>query len=350
MASTFVELKANIAQIIQDTGMAKYLTAELTQYMLMGLKIMSVYVPHVVPISYNLETRTGTATSTSSGNLVDATEAQFLSTDVGKVVYNIDDWTWALIKTYSSTSQVALSKDIFTSGEDYEIYNANCRSSKELYIGDVIDYLDIRRVEFPIGSPRNFRIEEDILTLLYDGVLDDTKDVDAVDEVLIFFDKRQKVSQLTTLVGALTAAGAAAAATSIPIDGLLPATGVVEQDQELTIANTRGIYTVAAAVTLAAGAGTLSIYPCLENAVVNDQVITLKQSTLNTMLENIFCELVAGLAMVYKSPSELNSIAIGGDMYTTSLARLGTNLYAGHALIQLQRMAIKKIKTKYSRY
>lgn len=350
MAFTFEQLKAYIAQILQDTSFGKYATGELTQYMFMGFKIMSIYVPHVLRLSYNLETRTGVATSTSSGNLVDATEAQFLSTDVGKVVYNIDDWTWALIKTYSTTSQVALSKDIFTSGENYKIFNPGCSNERQINISDVIDYLAITKVEFPIGSPRNFTLEDDnILTLKYDGALDDTKDVDAVDEVAVYFNKRHKVSQLTTLTGALTA-GASAAATSIAIDGLLPATGIVEQDQELTIANTRGTYTVTAAVTLSGGGGTISIYPGLENAVVNDQVITLKQSTLTTMLENILCELVAGLAMIYKSPSELNSIALGGDAYTTSLARLGNNLYAGHALFELHRMATRKIKKTYSRY
>ena len=63
----------------------------------------------------------GTATSTSAGKLVD-TATTFASSDVGRVVHNTTDNTWATIVEFISATQLALSADIMVNTEGYDIY------------------------------------------------------------------------------------------------------------------------------------------------------------------------------------------------------------------------------------
>jgi len=65
----------------------------------------------------------GTATSTSAGKLVD-TAATFASSDVGRVLHNTTDNTWATIVEFISATQVALSSDIMANTEAYDIYGS----------------------------------------------------------------------------------------------------------------------------------------------------------------------------------------------------------------------------------
>jgi len=65
----------------------------------------------------------GTATSYTANKLNDTTLSQFTSADVGKIVWNIMDNSYATITTYNSTSQVTLDYDIFIRGyEPYRMY------------------------------------------------------------------------------------------------------------------------------------------------------------------------------------------------------------------------------------
>jgi len=72
----------------------------------------------------------GTATSTSAGKLVD-TAATFDSSDVGRVLHNTTDNTWATILEFISTTQLALSSDIMTNTEGYDIYGTYEASSTD---------------------------------------------------------------------------------------------------------------------------------------------------------------------------------------------------------------------------
>ncbi len=65
--------------------------------------------------------KTGAATSTSSGNLVD-TNQTFETGDVGKTVHNTTDDTYAKITAFTSATQVALDTNIMASGEDYDVF------------------------------------------------------------------------------------------------------------------------------------------------------------------------------------------------------------------------------------
>ena len=68
-------------------------------------------------------TETGTTTSTSADKLVDSGQ-NFLSTiEVGDVVFNSTDGTFANVTSVDSNSELTLDSDIMTSGEVYEIYH-----------------------------------------------------------------------------------------------------------------------------------------------------------------------------------------------------------------------------------
>ncbi|KKK61553.1 hypothetical protein LCGC14_3013190, partial [marine sediment metagenome] len=136
--------------------------------------------------------------------MVDATKSQFLSTDVDKVIRNTTNNTWAIVTAYVSATQLTLSKDIMVDGnEHYEIYNKGCTNRFQINIEDVTDYFGpeehgVVSVEYPIGTRRNFSIEGDILTIDVRRVSDSKVVEPATNtEVLVKFETRQRVSQLT---------------------------------------------------------------------------------------------------------------------------------------------------------
>src|SRR3990167_7143759 len=279
---SYTAFRDNIEAKLQDSTNTNFSTAELDTFISDACREAGRYVPHIVQVSFTLESRFGTASSTSSGNLVDATESQFVSGDVGKVLYNTTDKTWAVIKTYTSATTVALSKDIMASGESYEIYNAGCTQNNQVSLSNIDDYLDIEKVEYPIGTNRNWEIDGTVLTIdvyyvpdskvLSSGTQPDT-------EVLVRFKKRHLISQLTDLLGAVNnAPGYSAGDTSMAINSI-QSTGTIETGQEFTIANTRGTYTVTADATISGNAATITFFPGLESSVANSVVVTFTQST-----------------------------------------------------------------------
>lgn len=66
--------------------------------------------------------RTGTAEGTVADHLVDDTLAQFLTTDVDKIAFNITDSTSAKITARTDAGDVTLNADIFADGEIYQIW------------------------------------------------------------------------------------------------------------------------------------------------------------------------------------------------------------------------------------
>ena len=126
MPRTYADMSTLVSQKLQDTGVTEFPVAEKGFEIEESLKEVSGYegYRHIVEVAFSIESRQGTATSTSASNLVDATKSQFLSSDPTdeKVIYNDTDKTWATIISFSSTSQVGLSKDIMASGEVYYIF------------------------------------------------------------------------------------------------------------------------------------------------------------------------------------------------------------------------------------
>ena len=157
MPKSFALLVDEIEQELQDTPSNVWWTAaELGIQLEDALRELSEYDPYVVMLTLELESRTGRASATTAGALVDSTESQFVSTDVDKVILNTTDRTWAVVTAYVSTSQLTLSKDIMASGENYEMYNRDCWNRKQLYLGNIEDYVGpdrgVRKVEYKIGE------------------------------------------------------------------------------------------------------------------------------------------------------------------------------------------------------
>lgn len=91
-----------------------------------------------------VNTVTGTATSTSSGKLVDAA-AQFITSGVaaGMFVWNLNDATHTTVSSVDSENQVTLAADIFTSGEAYVIETTDIVSTTAFDLGGVTTYYDL---------------------------------------------------------------------------------------------------------------------------------------------------------------------------------------------------------------
>ena len=317
--STMVDL---ISQKLQDTGNSIWTDAELLLYMTEGLREISQKSPHIYMVEFLLESRQGSATSTSAGNLVDATNSQFVSGDVGKIVYNTKDRTWAYITTFTSATTVALSNDIMASGEGYRIFNKNCNHQKELYLGDMPDWLWIDKIEFPVMEdlPRYVRWEKrgkNVIRLVTDEEPENTKNANAKKQVWVYFAMRHKLSQLTDL-SAVTAAsaGVAAAATSMALSGL-QASGTIERGQEFTIANerSRAIYIVNANASVTANTASISFFPPIESSAASATVVTFESTSFPPQLEGIFADLVSGKAAMHKARTYINSIGPGPNRY-----------------------------------
>jgi len=103
--------------------------------------------------------KSGTATSTSAFHLVDATSPPFLATDVGRIVKNTTDTTYATITVFNSTSDVTLDNDIMASGEAYTVYatiplygGAKIRAGQKLIIWDrTVSHISFKICK--VGSP-----------------------------------------------------------------------------------------------------------------------------------------------------------------------------------------------------
>lgn len=317
MAQTYAELKATVEDITDTIGTSALADAVLetiiADTMIAAFRELARYSPHLVIETFQVESRTGEATSDTASALVDTTSSQFLSTDVGKVVYNSDDKTWAIVTAYVSTSQLTLSKDIFPDGnEAYEIYNKGCANAKQINIEDVTDYLWIEAVEYPIGKRRNWELNGDILTIGINFTPEDTSESDADKDVHVYFAKRHKVSQLTTLTGAVNLiAGYTAGSTSMVLDAL-QTSGTIEAGQEFTIASTRGTYRVTAAATITTSAATISFFPGLESTVADGTVVTFKSSTLTEVLEPLVTEWVIAKILIKVGTAYINRTNLGG--------------------------------------
>ena len=352
MAKTHVALIDEVEQELQDTGNAIWTAAELAIVMDKALKGLSEYQPYVMRETFQIESRTGSATSTTASALVDSTESQFLSTDVDKVIYNKTDNTWAIVTAFVSTSQLTLSKDIMVSGEDYEMFNEGCKSNLQVNIGDVPDYQEILKVVYKAQQDpeekRNWTLEGDILTIDYDLEPDDSKVATSGDqpdvEVYVYFAKRHRVCRQTDLAGAVDlVAGYAAGSTSMVIDELTNADAYVYEGTLFTVAGIRGTYCVTADAAIATLEATVSFWPGLESAAVENDVVTFIGSTLTPRLERILVELTAARAVISKGTDYIGEVTAGGISIWKDFQEAGERRL-GLILPELRRMTPPKTK------
>ena len=314
-----------------------------------ALAEISEAVPFVIVDIFQLETRRGSATSTSANNLVDATNVQFLSGDTGKMVYNITDKTWAVIESFSSTSQVGLSKDIMASGEAYEIYNKGCWNHRQINIEDSGDFLWVIGAVYPaepdamfFGTQRNIRNltlhNQNKIAEIDVAWVDNTKDADAAKDIYIYFAKQHRLNVMTDVAGTL-AATAAVDVTSMSMTSLALAE-TIYKNQLFTVEVISGIdsrltYRVSADVTLAGGGATVSFWPGLEAAIDNGAIVNFISSTLTPELERILIDLVTGQILMAEGISQVNQTPKGGQ----AVGKLTFNM--GRTMLERARLQLK---------
>jgi len=320
MAKTHAAIIDEIQSELQDDA-TLFTDAHLTIQIDKALKELAEYLPYVRRETFQIESRTGKASSTTTSALVDATESQFLATDVDKVIFNTTDNTWAIVTAHVSTSQLTLSKDIMASGEDYEIFNEGCKSNKQINIGDVPDYLEILKVIYKTQQDpeekRNWTLDGDILTIDVDSV-DDSKVATSGDQpdvdVYVYFAMSHRLCRQTDLAGAVDLlAGYVAGSTSMVIDNLTDADSYVYEGTLFTVAGIRGTYCVTADAAIATNEATVLFWPGLESAATDDDVVTFIGSTMTPKQERFLVELTAARAAIAKAVKHFDAIPKGGD-------------------------------------
>ena len=325
MPKSFATIMTEAAQDLQDTAGTIWgqtlVTGELPLQIERSLTEVSDYKPHIRRLSFFIESRVGTATSTTSNALVDSNKAQFLSTDVGKWIFNVKDLTWAEVTAFVSTSQITLSKDIFVADEGYSMFNKGCSSNKQFNIEDVIDAIGEdhgvmqdteHSPEYPLGKKRNVLVAGNIVTLELDIDPDDSDaaNTGAQTEIFVWFTTRHRVSQMTDLAGAVDlVAGYVAGSTSMVIDDLTT-NEIIPEGQLFTVAGIRGEYMVTSAVTVASSEAIVNFFPGLDSAAADNDVVTFIGSTLKAHLERLVVDLTVSRAFLSKYA---NNIPLGGE-------------------------------------
>ena len=349
MPRDYADMSKLISQNLQDTGVTEFVVAGVNYQIEEGLKAISTKIPHIIDVIFDIESRSGQDTAGTTDSLTDTTKSQFLAGDATgeKVVHNTTKHTRAVVETFTSTSVLVLSADIMSSSDSYRIYNKRCWNQRQIYIGDVPEYLGIDSVEYPIGMKRNWTVYNDVLEIDVHNVADSDSTLANLGnvDVLVRFKMPHVLSQLTDLVGACTAVE--------PVDETTLAvkefgtTEIFEAGDELQIENKRFIYLVTADVTMSTGAGNLVIFPPLEAATAIDDVITAVKSTLTPALEEILAELVTGRLLITQAPKYLLLPTAGGVSVWRNLHDTGAER-RNKALADLKALAPRVTKIGYS--
>ena len=357
MTRSYAAFTTLITQKLQSAGTADFTVSEVDNMIEETLKEYSHYVPHVVPIIFQVESRYGTCSSTSADNLTDTNKGQFVSGDATneKVVHNTTDNTRAVVLTFTNTSKIAISRDIFVVDENYRIYNKQCWNSKQIYIADVPEFEDIKSVEYPIGEPRDWKILEQNKILEIDidgGAIADSNAGSTVTElpdvdVLVRFNKPHVLSQLTDWAGNV-AATAAAGATTLSASALQSA-GTIEAGEEFYVENHKSCYIVAAETTIASNTVVISFYPPLEaNISSTAWSVNFVKSSLLPNDEDNFADLAAARLAISKAPKFFNTIAVGGKDTGAAYQEWGERRQA-QVIRKLTAQIPPKVKHTYTR-
>lgn len=306
---------------LQSAGTMDYSVAEVDYGIEEGLKEFATYKPHIVSIPFKIESRFGTDVTGAASTLTDSVKSQFLDADATdeKVVHNITDNTWAVVKTYASASTLTLNASIMNANDAYEIYNKRCWNKRQIYIGDILpEILDIDSVEYPIGNKRNWEIpSEGILEIDVDYIPDSNANTAIVQklpnvDVLVRVCRPHVLNSKTDISGLVAGTSGAAGATTLSCSGLT-ASATVEAGGEFLIQDLKQSYIITATTTAStAGIATISFYPPLEAVAASASVLTFTSSTLKPNEEEIFAELVASRLAINKAPKFFNAISLGG--------------------------------------
>ena len=197
MAKSRSAIKTTVRQMLRDeiaeAETEEFKDDELDQHINKCLTEIALRYPYEVRESKKTSNRTGTATATTASHLIDTTNSQFTSSDVGRTVYNSTDGTSALVTAYTSSSDITLDTDIMESGESYYIFNAGGTSGRDLDISAITDLLEVEKAEYPTRQyPQNFRnvkVFGDVLTL------DVTSEPDDDEEVFLYCRKTHTLTE-----------------------------------------------------------------------------------------------------------------------------------------------------------
>ncbi len=309
-----------INQKLQSAGTMDYSVAEVDYQIEESLKEYSTYRPHLVDVILEVEGRYGTdeTGAATTDTLTDTNKGQFLAADATneKIVHNITDNTRAVVLTQTSTSVVTLNSDIMDSGEFYKMYNRRCWNQKQVYIGDVPEYINIHSVEFPIGERRNWKLYDrtlEIDTAIIPDTNSNTAKITSLpnDEALVRFNMPHQLTQLTDWDGVLTASALVGATTLA--GSTLQAAGTLEVGTEFNIENMRRTYMVTGTAAIATTVA-VTFYPPIEATADSTWAINFRKSSLEPSDEEMFADLVASRIAINKSPLYFNAISLGGGV------------------------------------
>ena len=322
MARAYTAMTTLVRDKIATSSTADFSVDEINRQFEESLKELPNYqgFEHLVPVVFKIESRTGTASTASTDNLVDTPKGQFVAADATdeKVVHDITDDKRAVVLSFSSTAQIGISADLFSKADQYRIYNKRCWNKRQIYIGNVVDYVGIHSVEYPIGQRRNWKIlGNEVLELeIEDGVIRDSNAGSTITrspnvDVLVRFNKPHVLSQLTDLAGNI-AASADVGATTLS-GSSLQAAGTIEVGEEFYVENHRTLYMVVAETTIASNTAAIAFFPGFEAKVPGTTtVLTFVKSSLLPHQEHDFAELVAANLLYIKAPKFYNSVDVGG--------------------------------------
>ncbi len=338
-AKTYAQVRDAIELKLQDTSNAEFSTTEIDAELEDTIAEVSAAYLHIVEVAFEIESRFGSASSTSSNNLVDSDKAQFLTADANKNVYNDNDKTYAVITSHSSSSQVGLSADIFTVGEAYYIYNRRCQNSRQFYIGGMFGHDLIIRAEYPVNTLpqsgiRHWRnvtkINEEVAEVDFDFTPDDSdaSQTSSFTRVLFQVTKPHVLCQLADLLGAVHTT-ATVGAVSMQVKSFTDAE-VAEVGDEFHIAGHSATYVVTAELTLANQASTgstLAFLPALEAAAAAALVITFTKSTLTPTLEDLVIRRCFARLVRFHGAKFLTRIPFGGANVFGNFRQLGRDIW-----------------------
>ena len=335
---SYATLVDAIEQMAQDTSNAIFKAPEIDFEVEQTLQEVSRAYPHILEVPFEIESRFGNSTSTSAGNLVDSAKTQFLSTDVGKVVYNDKNKKFAVILSFSSTSQVAISADIFTSGQAYYIYNKECEKVTQVFIGDLFDNDEIIRAEYPVNRLPQFgfrhwrsvtKVKGDrVAEIRFDFVPDDSDASQDENFTRVIFQiaRTHALSQLTDLAGAVdNGAGYSAGDTLMHIDAMADETA--EIGDEFHLVGHSQTYVLTAATTFSSNEGDVTFFPALEADIGDGVVITFVKSTLAPWLEDLVIRRTFARMIRYHASAFLEAIPFGGANVFGNYLRLGAAVW-----------------------
>ena len=330
---TRADLTTLVLTKLADTAQTYFAASAVTYAIDESLKEFSQTFPHIVLATFKIESRSGTATSTSAGNLIDTTKSQFLAADATneKVIHNTTDDTRAVVKTCNSTSSLALSVDIMALGENYEIYNTRCTNNHQIYIGDFPNWIGIERIEYPQGSRRNWEeiINKQVVELDIDSVYDSNSTLTPLPQVdvYVYFRLTHVLTPLTD-TSATLGATAAVSATTLAMSSL-QTSGTITAGDEFFMAGQRTAYVVTANTAIASNTSTITFWPPLEANISSSATIaTFVQSSLKQPHEELFADLVTANLALYAAPKYIPGINITGANTWQEYITLGERLRA----------------------